>query len=229
MAQSNHPNRRPRPRRELKRTSPAWWQDEQPVPRTGSSADPSFDDYDPREQSAWAPGYIGEGNYSSGDFPGDEPLYDYGYGGFKGDAGFDELGDQQYGGGRYGRGPDEESNEYGGEDFRAGRGAFGRLEREFEARRRRNSPVDREHRHRSVSRFPGAPGWRDAADWADPAGFHSFSPEPRGPKNYRAPMKVFSTRSTYGFSPSGAWIPAMSVSRCIMVARRSRARYPSAA
>jgi hypothetical protein len=100
MAQS-----RPRARRELKRTSSSWWQDEQPVPYTGSSADPLFDDYNPGDRSAWAPGYVGEGRYSSGDFPGDEPLYDYGYGGFKGDAGFDELGDEQYGGGRYGRGP----------------------------------------------------------------------------------------------------------------------------
>jgi hypothetical protein len=185
MANSNQSNRKPGARRELKRTSSAWWQDEQPVPYTGSSADPLFDDYAPGDRSAWGPGYVGEGNYSSGDFPGDEPLYDYGYAGFKGDLGFDELGDQQYGGGRYASGPDEESNEYGGEDFRAGRGPFGRLEREFEMRHRRDFHGDRERRHQSAPRFPGAPGWREAADWADPAGFHSF--RPAGPKNYRRP------------------------------------------
>jgi len=184
--------RRPRVRRELKRTSPAWWQDEQPVPYTGSSADPGFNDYNPADRSPWAPGYVGEGRYSSGEFSSDEPLYDYGYGGYKGDVGLDELGDEQYGGGRYAGGPDEGSNEYGGEDFRAGRGPFGRLEREFEVRHRRESRGTSGSRQLSGSGFPGAPGWRDAADWADPAGFHSFRPHAHrplgarpGPKNYQ--------------------------------------------
>lgn len=175
-----------RPRRELKRTSAAWWQDEQPVPYTGSSADPLFDDYNASDRFGWSPGYVGEGNYSSGDFPGDEPLYDYGYGGSKGDVGLGESGDEQYGGGRYAAGPDEGANEFGGEDFKAGRGPFGRLEREFEARHRREPRGRAARPQRLGSRFPGAPGWHDALDWANPSGFRTFRPHERhGPKNYR--------------------------------------------
>lgn len=193
MAQNNDPNRRPRPRGEPRRTQRAapadWWQDEPPVPYTGSPADPSFDDYNPGDRSPWAPGYTGDGNYFSGDYPSDEPLYDFDYAGFKGDVGLDELGDDQYGGGRYAAGPDEESNEYGGEDFRAGRGPFGRLEREFEGRPRRD-PRGRAAAPQRRSRFPGILGWRDAADWADPSGYRSFKPHEHGatrpgPKNYR--------------------------------------------
>lgn len=175
-----------RPRRELERISAAWWQDEQPVPYTGSSADPLFDDYNRGDRSAWSPGYVGEGNYSSGDFSSDEPVYDYGYAGFKGDVGLDESGDEQYGGGRYAAGLDEEANEYGGEGFRAGHGPFGRLEREFEGRHRRDLRRRDEPPQRRGPGYPGAPGWHDAVDWADPAGFRTFNPHAhRGPKNYR--------------------------------------------
>lgn len=159
------------------------------MPYTGSSSDPLFDDYNLGDRSAWAPGYVGDGNYYSGDYPSDEPLYDYGYAGFKGDVGLDEVGDEQYGGGRYGAGPDEEANEYGGEDFRAGRGPFGRLEREFEERPRREAP-HRANSSQRQPRFPGILGWRDAVDWADPAGYRTFKPHGpgaarSGPKNYR--------------------------------------------
>jgi hypothetical protein len=104
-------------------------------------------------------------------------------------VGLDELGDEQYGGGRYAAGPDEEANEFGGEGFRAGRGAFGRLEREFEERPRRD-PRGRASRPQQGTRFPGILGWRDAADWADPAGYRTFRPHEhggarRGPKNYQ--------------------------------------------
>src|SRR6185503_11477981 len=83
MAQSNSPNKRPgsrgEPRPTRRTTSADWWQDEPPVPYTGSSSDPLFDDYNLGDRSAWAPGYVGDGNYYSGDYPSDEPLYDYGY------------------------------------------------------------------------------------------------------------------------------------------------------
>jgi hypothetical protein len=180
MANEKHPHRHFQPRRELRRTSSAWWQDEQPVPYTGSSADPLFDDYDAVERARWAPGYIGEGNYSSGDFRTDQDaINDYGYGGFKGDVGFDEVGDEQYGGGRYAAGPYEQANEYGGESFASGEGPFGRLRRELEVRHSRD-PQEQSHNirqpYRAGTRFPGAPGWRDAADWADPAGFRTYRP-----------------------------------------------------
>jgi hypothetical protein len=80
-------------------------------------------------------GYIGDGNYSSGDYGSDGPAdYDYSYAGFKGDAGMDEYGDSQYGGGRYGQGPFEQSQQYGGDGFSSGRGPFGRLQRQYEHR-----------------------------------------------------------------------------------------------
>jgi hypothetical protein len=197
MASGKYTSKRYQQRRELRRTSPAWWQDEQPVPYTGSSADPLFADYDAVETERWAPGYVGDGNYSSGDFRTDEEsINDYGYAGFKGDVGMDELGDAQYGGGRYAAGPYEQSNEFGGESFASGHGAFGRLKREFEIRQRRDTgvpPGSSRSSYRPGSRFPGAPGWRDAADWADPMGFRTFRPHERrssaagrqGPKNYR--------------------------------------------
>ena len=78
-------------------------------------------------------GYIGDGNYSSGDYGSDAPNdYDYDYAGFKGDAGIDEYGDNQYGGGRHGQGPFEQSQQYGGNDFGSGRGPYGALQRQFD-------------------------------------------------------------------------------------------------
>jgi hypothetical protein len=182
----------------------AWWRDETPVAHSESLSDPDYEDYDPGPQVPWGPGYIGEGNYSSGEF-GSDALgdYDYGYGGFKGDAGIDEIGDEQYGAGRYGVGPFEQSDQYGGGDFRSGHGPFGRLQREFDEHHLRSTSHrsggeewlrDRggpEHEAPAHREFAGPSGWRDAPDWADPAGFHTFRPGPgasraaRGPKGYR--------------------------------------------
>jgi BON domain len=194
MVQNKHPSASFRPRREVRRTPSSWWQDEPPIPYTGSSADPLFDDYNGGERSPWAPAYIGEGNYWSGEFPADEDcVYDYGYAGLRGDAGLDEVRDQQYGGGRYAAGPDEQSSEFGAGYFRAGHGPFGRLQRGFDQRQRREMPAhpeDIQQPYRPVAPFPGALGWHDAMDWADPAGYRVFrhrerESRGRGPKNYR--------------------------------------------
>ncbi|MBX5463790.1 MAG: BON domain-containing protein [Steroidobacteraceae bacterium] len=181
-----------------------WWQDEAPMAETGSISDPDYEDYDPGPRTPWGPGYMGEGNYSSGDFSSDAPGgYDYGYAGSEGDAGMDEMSDEQHGSGRYDVGPYEESDEHGGADFRSGHGPFGRLQREFDERHLRSV----QHRsddtswvhdrsasaraHADVHRhFGGPPGWRDAPDWADPSGFHAVhglqAPHVRrGPKGYR--------------------------------------------
>jgi len=182
-----------------------WWQDEAPVAEAGSISDPDYEDYNPGPRTPWGPAYMGEGNYSSSDFSSDAPgEYDYGYAAFEGDAGgMDEFGDEQYGSGRYDVAPDEESDRYGGGDFRSGHGPFGRLQREFEERHLRSTQHrsdeaswvhDRsvsEEVHADVHRsFPGPPGWRDAPDWADPSGFHAVHGRHpphvrRGPKGYR--------------------------------------------
>jgi hypothetical protein len=171
-----------------------WAMDEE-LAEGGSSANPALDDYDPQSRESWRPGYSGAGHYSSGDFDPDlDNDYDYDYAGFKGDAGFDEIGDQQYGGGRYGPGPFEASDEFGAGDFRREGGRFGELQREFEDRSARQwrRPHDDLHdmgRARPERGVPFASGWNDARDWADPAGFRTFRPRPasvpRGPKNYR--------------------------------------------
>ncbi|HVY80191.1 MAG TPA: BON domain-containing protein [Steroidobacteraceae bacterium] len=172
-----------------------WAQDDE-LAYGGSSANPALDDYDAQVRAAWGPGYSGEGSYSSADFDPDvQHDYDYDYAGFKGDAGFDEIGDQQYGGGRYAAGgPFEGSDEFGSGDFRRERGSFGELQREFELRTARSwaRPQDSgvaPPRTRGEHGAPFAPGWNDARDWADPAGFRTFRPRPtlaaRGPKNYR--------------------------------------------
>ena len=171
-----------------------WAQDDE-LAYGGSSADPAMADYDAQARDSWGPGYGGGGRYSSADFDPDlQNDYDYDYAGFKGDAGLDEIGDQQYGGGRYGAGPFEHSDEFGGGDFRRERGPFGELQREFELRtarswpRRRNALAERERLRAEHGARVGA-GWYDARDWADPAGFRTFRPRPalvpRGPKNYR--------------------------------------------
>ena len=153
-------------------------------------------------------GYIGDGNYSSGDYGSDAPNdYDYDYAGFKGDAGIDEYGDNQYGGGRYGQGPFEQSQQYGGNDFGSGRGPYGALQRQFDnlplSGRRRVSDSSQGGRGYSgfsedqvqgfaPGEFSGASDWRSAPDIADPAGyqvFHVRDDAPRrlgrGPKGYR--------------------------------------------
>jgi osmotically-inducible protein OsmY len=81
-------------------------------------------------------GYIGQGNFSSGDYSEDEGSndYDYDYAGFKGDVGIDEYGDELYGGGRYGQGPFEQSQQFGGSGFGTGQGPFGSLQRQYENR-----------------------------------------------------------------------------------------------
>ena len=179
---------------------PEPWEDddEQAIAYGGSSANPALDDFDDRGPEPWGPAYEGSGHYSTGDFDSDaRGDYDYRYAGFKGDAGFDEIGDQQYGGGRYGAGPFEQSEEFGGGHFAGGRGPFGRLRRELDVRHVRLPARHRSYRplpvvRRSNRDFPGALGWRGAPDWADPAGFRTFTPpsargaaERRGPKNYR--------------------------------------------
>jgi hypothetical protein len=170
-----------------------WAQDDE-LAYGGSSADPALGDYDAQSRETWGPGYSGAGHYSSGEFdPDAEEDYDYDYGGFKGDAGFDEIGDQQYGGGRYGAGPIENSDELGGGDFRRERGPFGELQREFEARsarqwRRPHDDPRNLGRSRPERGVPFASGWNEARDWADPASFRTYRPRPasvpRGPKNY---------------------------------------------
>jgi hypothetical protein len=184
---------------------PRSWQPEQPpdpdpwapddeLAYGGSSANPQLDDYDPQDRTRWGPEYTGAGNYESGGFdPDRQDDYDWTYGGFKGDAGFDDIGDQQYGGGRYAAGPFEGSDEYGSGDFRGERGSFGELQREFDLRTARTWRRPRDDQWTPTSRgehsYPGAPGWNDARDWADPAGFRTFTPRTpaagRGPKNYR--------------------------------------------
>jgi hypothetical protein len=171
-----------------------WAQDDE-LAFGGSSADPALNDYDPQSRESWSPGYSGAGHYSSGELdPDREDDYDYDYAGFKGDAGFDEIGDQQYGGGRYGAGPFESSDEFGAGDFRREGGRFGELQREFEGRSARQwrRPHDEPRdfaRARPEQGVPFAAGWNDARDWADPAGFRTYRPRPapvpRGPKNYR--------------------------------------------
>jgi len=184
---------------------PRSWQPEQPpdpgpwalddeLAYGGSSANPELDDYDPQGRAPWGPAYVGAGNYESGGFdPDSQGDYDWAYGGFKGDAGFNEIGDPQYAGGRYAAGPFERSDEYRSGNFRRERGPFGELQREFELRTARTWPRPRNDRSSPTPRderaYPGAPGWNDARDWADPAGFRTFTPRSpaarRGPKNYR--------------------------------------------
>jgi hypothetical protein len=154
-------------------------------------------------------GYIGDGNYSSGEYGGDAPPdYDYGYAGFKGDAGIDEYGDNQYGGGRYGQGPFEQSQQYGAEGFSSRQGPYGTLQRQFENTEGRHvlrplayddSPARfrgytgfsaQQHEGFGRSEITGTSDWRSAPDFADPAGYQIISADDRplkrrGPKNYR--------------------------------------------
>jgi hypothetical protein len=88
--------------------------------------------------------------------------------------------------------PDRQ-DDYGSGDFRCERGSFGELQRQFDLRTARTWPRPRNDLSspapRSERDYPGAPGWNDARDWADPAGFRTFTPHTpaarRGPKNYR--------------------------------------------
>lgn len=144
-------------------------------------------------------GYIGDGNYSSGEYGSDAPPdYDYVYGG----------GDNPYGGGRYSEGPFEESQQYGAQGFGTRQGPFGALQRQFEI-------TDGPHIVRPLAyddspagfrgytgfsaqqsegfgqaEITGATDWRSAPDFADPHGYQIISakdrrPKRRGPKNYR--------------------------------------------
>jgi hypothetical protein len=151
-------------------------------------------------------GYIGDGNYSSGEYESNGPPdYDYDYAGFKGDAGLDdEYGGNQYGGGRYGQGPFEQSQQYGGEGFSTGRGPFGALQRPYESRFLGHVPHPSgdywtPHRYRGFSQdqiegspqteLSGVTDWRNAPDIADPRGFRIYRTDERarrrGPKGYR--------------------------------------------
>lgn len=112
-----------------------WRRDEERLGYPGSSGAPRYGAYLPTTRTGSAPGYIGDGNYSSGETGSDMSNdYDYEYAGFKGDAGFDEYGGDLYGGGHYGQGPYEQSQQYGGSGFSSGRGPFGSLQRQYENR-----------------------------------------------------------------------------------------------
>jgi hypothetical protein len=125
-------------------------------------------------------GYIGAGNYWSGEFSGARQNdYDYDYADYTGEVGIDEYGDQEYGGGRYGPGPFEQSQQYGGDGVSAGRGPLGpRLLHE-----------------RRSNELSGPSDWSSAPDYADPYGYRVFHAgqqmqQParslrRGPKGYR--------------------------------------------
>lgn len=68
------------------------------------------------------------------DARGERGDYDYGDGGSYGQFGQNEFGGDRYGGGSAGRGPYEQSQQYGGGGFSSGRGDFGALQRQFENR-----------------------------------------------------------------------------------------------
>jgi hypothetical protein len=154
-------------------------------------------------------GYIGDGNYSSGEYEADAPPdYAYDYAGFKGDAGIDdEYGSNQYGGGRYGQGPFEQSQQYGGDGFSTGRGPFGALQKPYGSLFLGHVPhpdgdtwtAPRYHGF-SQDQIEGSPqtelsgvtDWRNAPDIANPSGFRIYHSRDRadrnrrrGPKGYR--------------------------------------------
>jgi hypothetical protein len=139
--------------------------------------------------------------------------YDYDYAGSTGQFGQNEYGGDFYGGGRSGRGPYEQSQQFGGDDFEQGEGDFGSLQRQFENRTgaggRQGSlgdrfgyqgPGDYSARPRRPGGFwhadhdgnedsPQGP-YRGAMGYGDRPGAEPYrarrSPErPRGPKGYQ--------------------------------------------